>query len=174
MREWKQAGRDRYIGVTTSSANQYADLEQVMARETLDFVQLNYSLDNRAAASACCRSPPIVAWQCINLPFGAAISSPGRRSRARIGPLNSIARVGASSSSSTSSPIRRDRRDPGDAEGKPCHGQFRRRAVAWRMRRCASARSSSLTASVSEPVPLRNVSGGIRRLVYSPHVAVAE
>ena len=50
MREWQQEGRIRYIGITTSRARQYADFEKVMQQEDLDFVQINYSLEQREAA----------------------------------------------------------------------------------------------------------------------------
>ena len=50
MREWQQEGRIRYIGITTSRSSQYAEFEQVMQREALDFVQVNYSLEQREAA----------------------------------------------------------------------------------------------------------------------------
>ncbi len=50
MREWKQEGRVRYIGITTSRSSQYGDFEAVMRDEDLDFVQINYSLEQREAA----------------------------------------------------------------------------------------------------------------------------
>lgn len=50
MREWKQEGRIRYIGITTSRERQYEEFEQVMRTEELDFVQVNYSLEQRSAA----------------------------------------------------------------------------------------------------------------------------
>ncbi len=50
LREWKQEGRIRYIGITTSRASQYEEFEKVMQQEKLDFVQLNYSLEQREAA----------------------------------------------------------------------------------------------------------------------------
>lgn len=50
LREWKQEGRIRYIGITTSRVEQYAEFERVMAQEDLDFVQVNYSLEQRDAA----------------------------------------------------------------------------------------------------------------------------
>ena len=50
MREWRQEGRIRYIGITTSRAAQYAEFEKVMSQEDLDFVQVNYSLEQREAA----------------------------------------------------------------------------------------------------------------------------
>jgi diketogulonate reductase-like aldo/keto reductase len=49
LREWKQAGRIRYYGVTHYSASAYGDLETIMSAEPLDFVQLNYSLLEREA-----------------------------------------------------------------------------------------------------------------------------
>jgi len=50
MREWQRTGRIRYIGITTSRESQYAEFEAVMRQEQLDFVQLNYSLEQRTAA----------------------------------------------------------------------------------------------------------------------------
>ena len=44
LREWKAAGRIRYLGVTHHMAGAHAQLERVMRDEPLDFVQLNYSL----------------------------------------------------------------------------------------------------------------------------------
>jgi aryl-alcohol dehydrogenase-like predicted oxidoreductase len=49
MKTWKQQGRFRYLGVTTHSPHQYEDMEDVMRRHPLDFIQLNYSLADRAA-----------------------------------------------------------------------------------------------------------------------------
>src|SRR3990172_12669617 len=49
MREWQQSGKIKYIGITTSQANQFADMEKLMSSEQMDFVQLNYSLDDREA-----------------------------------------------------------------------------------------------------------------------------
>ena len=50
MREWQQEGRIRYVGITTSRENQYEEFEQVMREEKLDFIQINYSLEQREAA----------------------------------------------------------------------------------------------------------------------------
>ncbi len=49
LREWKAAGRIRYIGITTSSIRQFAAVEQLLSTERLDFVQLNYSIGIREA-----------------------------------------------------------------------------------------------------------------------------
>jgi len=51
MREWQQEGRIRYIGMSTSRANQYEDFEAVMRQEKPDFIQINYSLEQREAAA---------------------------------------------------------------------------------------------------------------------------
>ncbi|MEZ4425261.1 MAG: aldo/keto reductase [Gemmatimonadota bacterium] len=50
LREAKEAGRVRYIGVTTSRIPQHDATEAVLRREPMDFVQLNYSLGERQAA----------------------------------------------------------------------------------------------------------------------------
>src|SRR4029453_12315488 len=42
-------GRVRYVGITHYTSSAFAELESVMRSEPLDFVQLNYSLDDRAA-----------------------------------------------------------------------------------------------------------------------------
>lgn len=44
LRDWKEKGRIRYIGITTSRQAQFEEFAAVMRAETLDFVQLNYSL----------------------------------------------------------------------------------------------------------------------------------
>lgn len=50
LREWKEAGRIRYVGVTTSHGRRHDELERVLETEALDFVQLTYNLENRASA----------------------------------------------------------------------------------------------------------------------------
>jgi aryl-alcohol dehydrogenase-like predicted oxidoreductase len=47
LKELKHHGRVRYIGVTTTSNNQYAQLEQIMRSEPLDFISIDYAIDNR-------------------------------------------------------------------------------------------------------------------------------
>jgi diketogulonate reductase-like aldo/keto reductase len=48
LKEWKAEGSTRYIGVTVSQDSRHADLEQFMRRERPDFVQMNYSITERA------------------------------------------------------------------------------------------------------------------------------
>jgi aryl-alcohol dehydrogenase-like predicted oxidoreductase len=47
FREWKEQGLCRYIGVTSTFHNDFPAVEAVLAREKPDFVQIDYSLDNR-------------------------------------------------------------------------------------------------------------------------------
>ena len=49
LRELKQAGRIRYLGVTHYTSGGYDELERVLAAERLDFIQVNYSLGEREA-----------------------------------------------------------------------------------------------------------------------------
>jgi len=49
LREFKAAGRVRYIGITTTSENQYAQLAEVMRNEDIDFIGIDYAVDNRVA-----------------------------------------------------------------------------------------------------------------------------
>ena len=71
MTEWKEQGRFRYIGVTTSSDRQYEAMAEVMNRHTLDFIQIDYSLGNRNADD---RLLPMALDKgiavLVNLPFG--------------------------------------------------------------------------------------------------------
>ena len=49
MMAWKEQGRFRYIGVTTHRGSQHAEMEQVMRKYPLDFIQVNYSMADRDA-----------------------------------------------------------------------------------------------------------------------------
>jgi len=49
LRAWKEAGRVRYIGVTHYASSAYPEVERVLRREKLDFLQVNYSLAEREA-----------------------------------------------------------------------------------------------------------------------------
>jgi len=71
LRDWKKAGRIRYYGVTTSSDRQYAQLETLLNAEPMDFVQIDYAIDNRNAEE---RILPLAKDKgiavLVNLPFG--------------------------------------------------------------------------------------------------------
>jgi diketogulonate reductase-like aldo/keto reductase len=71
LRTWKEERRIRYLGITHYSSSAYGELEKIMRAEALDFVQLNYSLDEREAER---RLLPLAAERgiavLVNLPFG--------------------------------------------------------------------------------------------------------
>jgi aryl-alcohol dehydrogenase-like predicted oxidoreductase len=47
LREYKDKGRIRYIGVTTTFAPQYAALAETMRNEPIDFIGIDYAVDDR-------------------------------------------------------------------------------------------------------------------------------
>jgi aryl-alcohol dehydrogenase-like predicted oxidoreductase len=71
MHEWKQAGKIRYLGITTSRVSQHAEMLELMRRYPLDFIQVDYSIANRDAAEAIL---PLASARkiavLVNLPFG--------------------------------------------------------------------------------------------------------
>jgi aryl-alcohol dehydrogenase-like predicted oxidoreductase len=49
FKAWKSQGLCRYVGITSTYHNDFATVEAVLKREKPDFVQIDYSLDNRLA-----------------------------------------------------------------------------------------------------------------------------
>jgi aryl-alcohol dehydrogenase-like predicted oxidoreductase len=49
LKELKAEGRIRYIGITTTSERQYEALAEIMRTEPLDFIGIDYAVDNRSA-----------------------------------------------------------------------------------------------------------------------------
>jgi aryl-alcohol dehydrogenase-like predicted oxidoreductase len=49
LRAWKDAGTFRYIGVTHYQQSAFGELEQILRREKIDFIQLPYSVSDREA-----------------------------------------------------------------------------------------------------------------------------
>ncbi len=47
LRSWKERGRFRHIGITTSHGRRHDDLAEIMRTEPLDFVQLTYNVLDR-------------------------------------------------------------------------------------------------------------------------------
>jgi diketogulonate reductase-like aldo/keto reductase len=72
LREWKEQGRIRYLGITHYNAGAFGDVEKIMRTEKLDFVQINYSLMEREAEQ---RILPLAQERgvavVVNRPFGA-------------------------------------------------------------------------------------------------------
>jgi aryl-alcohol dehydrogenase-like predicted oxidoreductase len=52
LRTLKEEGRIRYFGVTTTSEGDYPELMQYMRNEPLDFIGIDYAIDNRSAEEA--------------------------------------------------------------------------------------------------------------------------
>jgi aryl-alcohol dehydrogenase-like predicted oxidoreductase len=67
----KKKGQIRYVGITTSSGSQHAAMVELMKAQPLDFIQVDYSIANRAAAEAVL---PVALERrvavLVNLPFG--------------------------------------------------------------------------------------------------------
>ncbi|HEX5160225.1 MAG TPA: aldo/keto reductase [Steroidobacteraceae bacterium] len=69
--ELKKKGQIRYVGITTSSGSQHAQMTEIINSQPIDFVQVDYSLANRAAADTVL--PAALAKRVgvlVNLPFG--------------------------------------------------------------------------------------------------------
>jgi diketogulonate reductase-like aldo/keto reductase len=49
LRDWKQQGRIRYLGITHYVSRAYAEVAKLLRTEKVDFVQINYSLLEREA-----------------------------------------------------------------------------------------------------------------------------
>ena len=72
LRDWKARGRIRYLGITHYTASAYDEVEEVLRAERgIDFLQINYALDDRAAER---RLLPLAAERgvavLVNMPFG--------------------------------------------------------------------------------------------------------
>ena len=70
MREWKDAGRIRYLGITHYHSGAYAELERLVRSREWEFAQFNYSMVERAAEArllpACAEAGVAVI---VNRPF---------------------------------------------------------------------------------------------------------
>jgi aryl-alcohol dehydrogenase-like predicted oxidoreductase len=73
LRDWKEAGRIRYLGITHYHEGAYGELERLVATRDYDFVQFNYSMTEREAEARllplCADSGTAVI---INRPFAQA------------------------------------------------------------------------------------------------------
>ena len=82
MREWKDAGRIRYLGITHYYSGAYAELERLVTSREWDFVQFNYSMAEREAEArllpACAESGVAVI---ANRPFSMGALFPRVRGR---------------------------------------------------------------------------------------------
>ncbi|WP_044870299.1 aldo/keto reductase [Pseudomonas sp. LFM046] len=71
LRQWKEEGRIRYVGVTHYTSSGYDELETVLRADHLDFLQIDYALNDRDAEE---RILPLAQDRgvavLINRPFG--------------------------------------------------------------------------------------------------------
>lgn len=71
LRDWKAAGKIRYIGVTHYTSGAFPQVEAVLRSERIDFVQINYAANDRDAEA---RLLPLAADRgvavIVNQPFG--------------------------------------------------------------------------------------------------------
>jgi len=73
FKEWKAQGLCRYIGITSTFHDDFAAVEAVLKREKPDFVQIDYSLDNRLAEKNILPlAAEVKAGVLTALPFGRA------------------------------------------------------------------------------------------------------
>ena len=49
LRQWKEEGKIRYIGITHYTESAYGSIEQILKSTALDFLQINYSMLSRRA-----------------------------------------------------------------------------------------------------------------------------
>jgi aryl-alcohol dehydrogenase-like predicted oxidoreductase len=95
VRDWKERGRVRYAGITHYTASAFDEVEAVLRAERLDFLQINYSFDDREVEK---RLLPLAAERgvavIVNQPFGGG----GLLRRLRDRPLPGwAAEIGAAS-----------------------------------------------------------------------------
>jgi aryl-alcohol dehydrogenase-like predicted oxidoreductase len=73
FKDWKAKGICRYIGITSTFHSDFAALEAVLGHEKPDFVQIDYSLDNRIAEKRILPlAAEVKAGVLTALPFGRA------------------------------------------------------------------------------------------------------
>ena len=73
FRDWKAQGICRYVGITSTRHFQYPAIEAVLAREQPDFVQIDYSLDDREVEERILPlAAEVKAGVLTALPFGRA------------------------------------------------------------------------------------------------------
>ena len=73
FRDWKSQRVCRYVGITSTSHRDFAAIEAVLRREKPDFVQIDYSLDDREAeARILPLAAEVRAGVLTALPFGRA------------------------------------------------------------------------------------------------------
>jgi diketogulonate reductase-like aldo/keto reductase len=84
LREWKQAGRVRYIGITHYTSSGHDAVARIMERQPLDFIQINYSVGEREAER---RLLPLASERGVAVVANRPFATGGLLSRLRGRPL---------------------------------------------------------------------------------------
>jgi aryl-alcohol dehydrogenase-like predicted oxidoreductase len=116
LEEWKQQGKIRYLGVTHYTSSAYGQLEAVMREHALDFIQINYSIDEREAEG---RQPAFRRWW--------AAGQVAQPATAGVGSRTGLRELGAGAAQVRPRPPGGDLRHPGHRQGRAHGGQRRRR-----------------------------------------------
>ena len=132
LRAWKADKRIRYLGITHYTQSAHDELEAVMRAEKLDFVQLNYALDDRAAER---RLLPLAAERgiavLVNQPFGGGglLRKLCRRQAAGLGGRDRLHELGAGAAEvrarQPGGDLRHPRHRQAGAHGGQLQGRFR-------------------------------------------------
>ncbi len=121
FREWKARGICRYVGITSTYHGDFPALEEVLRRERPDFVQFDYSVDNREAEKRllpAAGGAPGGGAHGLALRARAPLPCRARQGPARLGARDRRAKLGAVL---PQVPARRPARDRGDSR----HGRSR-------------------------------------------------
>jgi aryl-alcohol dehydrogenase-like predicted oxidoreductase len=129
LKNWKQRGRVRYIGITHYHEGAYDDLERLIKTRDYDFVQLNYSIAERDAER---RVLPLAQQLGVaviaNRPFTRRICSPGaRQATTRVGRRIRLQLLGAVLPEVHRVASGGDMRDSGNQQARTPEGQHARR-----------------------------------------------
>lgn len=92
LKHLKHDNKVRYIGCSTSSDSQYDDLKTALLKHDLDFIQVDYSIDNRSAAEEIlplARDKGVAVL--VNMPFGGRRNASSTFSRVADVPLPDFA-----------------------------------------------------------------------------------
>lgn len=84
LRQWKDGGRVRYIGITHYTSSAYPEVESVLRSERLDFLQINYSVQEREAER---RLLPLAAQRGVAVLVNRPLGGGGLLRRLRAKPL---------------------------------------------------------------------------------------
>ena len=84
LRQWREQGKVRYLGVTHYTAGAHDEVARVLMAEELDFVQINYSLTEREAEN---RLLPLAADKRIAVLANRPLAAGGLFSKVRGKPL---------------------------------------------------------------------------------------